>query len=304
MRLVSFVHHGVAGVGVASETGVAPLTSYIAASSSSELSPMRRFLTDAAGDVTGYAADLARGTEITWDDLTVSAVIPDPAKIVAAPVNYVDHQQEMNEDYHIDSLGIFLKATSSVTGAGGTVVLPYTDRRFDQEGELAVVIGRPARFVSPEDAMSHIAGFTCLLDITMRGGEDRSTRKSFDTFTPVGPWLVTPDEVGDPGELTLECSVNGVLRQRASISDLIWSIPRLVSYASSVMTLLPGDVVTSGTPAGVGVLEDGDTIEVVIDRVGRLAVSVSARDAVVCPTRGARRGPVPPPDVTPITSPR
>ena len=123
--------------------------------------------------------------------------MPDPTKIVAAPVNYLDHQAEMNEAYHIDALGVFLKAP--VLGprrTGQTIRLPYTDRRFDQEGELALVIGRRARDVAVADALDHVAGYTCLLDITMRGGEDRSTRKSFDTFTPVGPYLVTPDEVG------------------------------------------------------------------------------------------------------------
>lgn len=138
--------------------------------------------------------------------------MPDPSKIVAAPVNYLDHQSEMNEDAHIDALGVFLKAPSSVIPNGGTVSLPYLDRRFDQEGELALVIGRTARHVATEDAVDHIAGYTCLLDLTMRGGEDRSTRKSFDTFTPVGPHLVTPDEVGELSTLRLRTWVNEELR--------------------------------------------------------------------------------------------
>lgn len=225
--------------------------------------------------------------------MKVRGVVPDPSKIVAAPVNYLDHQSEMNEDAHIDALGVFLKAPSSVIPNGGTVSLPYLDRRFDQEGELALVIGRTARHVAKEDAVDHIAGYTCLLDLTMRGGEDRSTRKSFDTFTPVGPHLVTPDEVGELSALRLRTWVNGELRQDADIADLVWGVPALVSYISSVMTLHPGDIVSTGTPAGVGRITDGDTVVVEIDNVGRLEVTVSSAGAIACPTRGANRGPKP-----------
>ena len=108
-------------------------------------------------------------------DVTLLPLVPDPGKIIAAPVNYCDHQAEMNQDAHIDALGVFLKAPSSVLASGGTIVLPYTDRRFDQEGELALVIGRHGRHIPAGSALEHVAGYTCLLDITMRGGEDRST---------------------------------------------------------------------------------------------------------------------------------
>jgi len=173
-------------------------------------------------------------------------------------------------------------------------------RYSDQEGELAVVIKKRARHIDPDDYAEYVAGFTCLLDITMRGGEDRSTRKSFDTFTPVGPYLVTPDEVGDLAELTLRCSVNGVLRQDADIAELIWDVPTFISYASSVTTLEPGDIVTTGTPAGVGEISDGDTVEVSIDRIGTLSVTVSSQGAVACPTRGAHAGPQAPRQLTPV----
>lgn len=193
-------------------------------------------------------------------DVRLRVPVADPSKIIAAPVNYRDHQAEMNVDAQIGALGFFLKAQSSLLDPGGTIQLPYHDRRFDQEGELAVVIGRTARRVSEQDALSCVFGYTGLLDITMRGGEDRSVRKSFDTFTPMGPVLVTADEFGDPGEVQLRCWVSGELRQKASTRDLIWDVPRLVSYASSVTTLYPGDVITTGTPAGVGPLAAGDTI--------------------------------------------
>jgi len=233
-------------------------------------------------------------------EIQLLPVVPDPTKIVAAPVNYFDHKAEMNEDAHIDALGVFLKAPSSVIAAGQAVTLPYVDRRFDQEGELAFVIGRTARNVAADDAATYIAGYTCLLDMTMRGGEDRSTRKSFDTFTPVGPHLVTPDEVGPLDQLRLQTWVNGDLRQDADISDLIWGVSSLLEYVSSVMTLHPGDIVTTGTPAGVGQVEDGDRIAVEITHVGRLEASVSAQGAVKCPTLGANRGPTPPAEVTAV----
>lgn len=174
-----------------------------------------------------------------------------------------------------------------------------TDRRKARR-EFAVVIGRRASHVLAEDAADHVAGYTCLLDMTMRGGEDRSVRKSFDTFTPVGPHLVTPDEVGPPDELELHTWVGGALRQRADIGDLIWGVPALIAYVSSVMVLVPGDVLATGTPAGVGQVHDGDDIAVEITHVGRLGVTVTDKGAVACPTRGKDRGPRPPAELTPV----
>ncbi|QFQ94942.1 fumarylacetoacetate hydrolase family protein [Streptomyces phaeolivaceus] len=260
--------------------------------------PLRTLLADPVPEGRPHGADV-----FDLEEVTLLPVVPDPSKIIAAPVNYRDHQAEMNEAYHIDALGIFLKAPSSVLAHQGTIRLPYTDRRFDQEGELALVVGRPGRDIAVDDALGHVAGYTCLLDITMRGGEDRSTRKSFDTFTPVGPCLVTPDETGPPEALTLRTWVGDELRQDADLKDLIWSVPRLIAYASSVMTLRTGDIITTGTPAGVGTLADGDRVTVDIGGVGRLETTVSSQGAVPCPTGGAHRGPVPPRTVTPVRVP-
>ena len=157
------------------------------------------------------------------------------------------------------------------------------------------MIGRTARRVSEADALSYVFGYTGLLDITMRGGEDRSARKSFDTFTPMGPVLVTADEFGDPGDVELRCRVSGELRQKASTRDLIWGVARLVSYASSVTTLHPGDVIATGTPAGVGPLTAGDTIRLELSGLGLdLVAQVAADDTIASPTSGHNRGPVPP----------
>jgi 2-keto-4-pentenoate hydratase/2-oxohepta-3-ene-1,7-dioic acid hydratase in catechol pathway len=236
-------------------------------------------------------------------DVRLRVPVADPSKIIAAPVNYRDHQAEMNVDTQVGALGFFLKAPSSLLDPGGTIQLPYHDRRFDQEGELALVIGRTARQVSEQDALSCVFGYTGLLDITMRGGEDRSARKSFDTFTPMGPVLVTADEFGDPGEVELRCWVSGELRQKATTRDLIWGVARLVSYASSVTTLYPGDVIATGTPAGVGPLTAGDTIRLELSGLGLdLEVQVAADDTIASPTSGHNRGPVPP--LVPAREPR
>lgn len=236
------------------------------------------------------------GRRIALSEVQLRAPVPDPSKIMAAPVNYHDHQSEMNVDATVDALGLFLKAPSSVLDPGGTVQLPYHDRRFDHEGELALVIGRTARNVETEDALGHVFGYTGLLDITMRGGEDRSVRKSFETFTPMGPVLVTADEFGDPADVELRLRVNGELRQSANTGDLIWGVAQLVSYASWVTTLHPGDVLSTGTPAGVGPIHPGDTVQLELSRLGRaLVVGVAADHVTASRTAGHSRGPVPPP---------
>ncbi len=236
------------------------------------------------------------GEGIGLSEVRLRAPIPHPSKIIAAPVNYHDHMAEMNVDATIDALGFFLKAPSSVLDPGGTVQLPYHDRRFDYEGELAVVIGRTARHLAEEEALGHVFGYTGLLDITMRGGEDRSLRKSFETFTPMGPVLVSADEFGDPADVELRLRVNGEVRQKANTGDLIWGVAQLVSYASWVTTLHPGDVIATGTPAGVGPIHPGDTVRLELSRLGHdLVVGVAADHTTASHTAGHGRGPVPPP---------
>jgi 2-keto-4-pentenoate hydratase/2-oxohepta-3-ene-1,7-dioic acid hydratase in catechol pathway len=299
MRLVSFLSTaGEPSVGVAVDDGVLDLTAALGPSGPHLVSPMRRLLAATDGDPGALPGPT--GPVLGWDEVTLQAPVPDPTKIVAAPVNYVDHQAEMSQTVHVGSLGVFLKAPSSLVPDGGVVRLPYSDRRFDQEGELGVVIGRTASRVRAADALGHVAGYTCVLDMTMRGGEDRSVRKSFDTFTPCGPYLVTPDEVGPLDALELRCSVNGGLRQHARVADLIWDVPSLIEYASSVMVLHPGDLISTGTPAGVGAVGHGDEIVAEIGGVGRLGVTVTSAGAGLCPTSGAGAGPVPPAELTPV----
>jgi len=219
---------------------------------------------------------------VPLDRVRLQAPVVFPTKVIAAPVNYRAHIEEMRplvkgELHAIEKYGVFLKAPSSVVGPGATVELPFPDRRTDHEVELGVVIGRTARNVAAADAMRHVFGYTGVMDITVRGDEDRSTRKSFDTFTPVGPVLVTADEIPDPHALQLQLWVNGERRQNGNTRDMIWNVPKLIEYASHVMTLYPGDLISTGTPDGVGPLTPGDEVTLEVERIGRMSVSVTLR---------------------------
>ncbi|MFL6074896.1 MAG: fumarylacetoacetate hydrolase family protein [Mycobacteriales bacterium] len=286
MRLAVFRDGGAAAyrLGVVSGDSVTDVTSPLGVAGGWPDGPLPRLLEHGgrlADVVNGAVGDAVRhGQPRRLADLRLAAPVPRPGKVIGAPVNYRDHQAEMESPTTLAELGVFLKAPSSVIGPGDSVRLPYTDRRTDQEAELAVVVGRTARHVSAAEAPGVVAGYTCALDMTVRGGEDRSTRKSFDTFCPLGPWLVTPDEVGDPGALRLRCWVGDELRQDARTADMIFDVPHLIAYASAVMTLHPGDVLVTGTPAGVGPVADGDTVTVEIERIGRLEVTVTAAGAV------------------------
>ncbi|WP_405934194.1 fumarylacetoacetate hydrolase family protein [Streptomyces longwoodensis] len=260
----------------------------------------------AGADTAGPAGMLQRYIETTADGQTVrlelagrpriplaeaalQAPLPRPGKIIGAPVNYLDHKAEMEYTTSVADLGVFLKANTSVIGPGEDILLPYSDKRTDQEGELGIVIGRTAAHVSAEDALDYVFGYTCVLDITVRSGEDRSTRKSFDTFTPLGPWIVTADEIPDPDTLDLRCDVGGTTRQRTNTADLIFGVRELIAYTSSVMTLHPGDVIATGTPAGVGPLSHGDRVVVDIEKVGRLEVGVDGSRAIPYDQRPGNR---------------
>ncbi len=216
------------------------------------------------------------------DRVQLRAPVVFPSKVIAAPVNYRLHIEEMrsqvkNELHAIEKYGLFLKAPSSVVGPDATVELPFADRRTDHEVELGVVIGKTARNVAAVDAMNYVFGYTGVMDITVRGDEDRSTRKSFDSFTPVGPVLVTADEIPDPHALQLQLWVNGERRQNGNTRDMIWNVPRLIEYASHVMTLYPGDLFSTGTPDGVGPLRAGDQVTIDVERIGRMSVKVDLR---------------------------
>ncbi|WOF42991.1 fumarylacetoacetate hydrolase family protein [Sphingopyxis indica] len=230
-----------------------------------------------------------RAAPIPLESALLDASNPAPRQIVAAPTNYRKHMVEMGDlavtpkGKTAAEQGVFLKAPSSITGSTRGIELPRgSTRRFDHESELAVVIGREARNVGRAQAMDHVFGYTCLIDVTMRidgtRSEERSMRKSFDTFTPIGPWIVTADEIADPHQLKIELFVNGEKRQSASTSEMIVGIAELIEIASSVMTLWPGDILATGTPEGIGPLAAGDIVAVEIEGIGALRLAVRTSD--------------------------
>ena len=198
-----------------------------------------------------------------------------PSKLVCLGLNYRSHVEEIGMPLPAMPL-IFLKPSTAVIGPGDDIVIPRQATRVDYEGELGVVIGRKAKEVRPDDAYRYILGYTCVNDVTERHNQrddGQWTRaKSYDTFAPLGPWVETDL---DPHHLKLETYVNGELRQSAPTSDLIFAVPRLVSFISAVMTLLPGDVIATGTPAGIGPLAERDVVEVRIDGIGSLRNAVA-----------------------------
>jgi len=219
--------------------------------------------------------------------LKLLSPIANPGKIIAAPVNYQKHLDEAKADVQIHNnnpahtltiqkAGLFLKATSSVVGTGEGIALRHLARRNDHEVELAVVIGKRCNKVSKEHALEYVAGYSIGLDISIRGTEDRSFRKSADSYMVLGPWLVTADEIPNPGALDLWIKVNGATKQSSNTKYLILGVPELIKMASLFYTLYPGDVIISGTPEGVGPIEPGDTLLSYVEKIGEMTTEVRA----------------------------
>jgi 2-keto-4-pentenoate hydratase/2-oxohepta-3-ene-1,7-dioic acid hydratase in catechol pathway len=193
----------------------------------------------------------------------------EPSKVVCVGLNYVEHAKELKMDLPSEPI-IFMKPPTAVIGPGADIVMPPSSSQVDYEGELAVVIKDRCRCVCAKEADEHIMGYANFNDVTARDLQRRDgqwTRaKSFDTFAPMGPYVVDLD----PSDLAIETRVNGAVRQKSSTSDLIFSVPELVEFVSRIMTLLPGDVIATGTPPGVGSLSAGDVVEVEIEGFGTL----------------------------------
>jgi 2-keto-4-pentenoate hydratase/2-oxohepta-3-ene-1,7-dioic acid hydratase in catechol pathway len=202
-----------------------------------------------------------------------------PSKVVAVGKNYAEHAREMGGEAPAEPL-IFMKPSTSVIGPTEAIAYPQKlSSRVDYEGELAIVIGRLCREVPAARAMDVIFGYTCANDVTARDLQRRDTQwtraKGFDTFCPLGPWITTDV---DPSDLRIATLLNGVVKQDSRTSKLIHSIPTLIEYITQVMTLLPGDVILTGTPEGVGPMETGDEVSVTIESIGTLSNRVLARD--------------------------
>ncbi len=198
-----------------------------------------------------------------------------PTKIVAIGLNYRDHAAELGMDVPEEPL-IFLKPPSSVIGPGDEIVLPEMSSQVEHEAELGVVIGKRAKKVSRENALSHVLGYTCVNDVTARDLQKKDVQftrsKSFDTFCPLGPWIATDV---DPSDLEVSCRVNGEKRQSSRTSQLVHDVAELVSFISRIMTLNPGDVISTGTPFGVGLLAPGDEVVVSVEGIGELINKVT-----------------------------
>lgn len=208
---------------------------------------------------------------------------PWPNKVMALPANFLDHVEEMQSTQWVTEAdrksegGFFMKASSSMSGPSDPIELPvdaYPGREFHHECEMAIVIGKRARHVPIERAMDYIFGYSCLIDVTLRGFEDRVMRKSFETFCPVGPWITTADEVGSPFEIDMSLSVNGQLRQQSQPKKMKVGIAQAIAMCSAVTTLEPGDIIASGTMSGVGPLVPGDEVVIEIARVGKMTLNV------------------------------
>ena len=211
--------------------------------------------------------------------------VANPGKIIGVPVNYADHVAEAHADQatftdrykgDIRTQGLFLKAPGSLVGPSEGVALRFPERLSHHELELGVVIGRTAANVPQSAALSYVAGYAIALDMTVRGPEDRSLRKSLDTYSVLGPWLVTADEIADAQRLGMRLDVNGDVRQRDSTADMIIGIAEQIAWASSYYTLHPGDIIMSGTCAGVGQVVPGDVMRCEIDGIGAMTVAVRA----------------------------
>ncbi|MGY8957161.1 MAG: fumarylacetoacetate hydrolase family protein [Alphaproteobacteria bacterium] len=222
---------------------------------------------------------------ISIDSVALKSPVANPGKIIGAPVNYHKHHEEAVTDSEInlgreiktiDTYGLFMKANSSLVGPSEGVALHFTDRRNDHEVELAMVIGKGGADISRAEAMDHVAAYAIGLDMTVRGTEDRSLRKGVDTYSVLGPWLVTADEIADPDKLDLEILVNDEMRQKSNTSNLIFDCAKLIEYASAFMTLYPGDIIMTGTPEGVGPVVPGDTMQARIEGIGSMSVPVRA----------------------------
>ncbi len=257
MRLARIAHptDGVAFVSVTSEDGV-----------------------DTAAEIADHPFGEPTFTGRSWPlaDLRLLAPIL-PSKVVAVGKNYADHAAEMDSEVPKSPL-IFLKPSTSVIGPGAPILLPPQSENVHFEGELAVVIGRPCRDVKAANASSVILGYTCANDVTARDlqrSDGQWTRaKGFDSFCPLGPWIET--EL-DPGDVALTTEVDGEVKQDGHTADLVFLVSELVEFITAVMTLLPGDVILTGTPAGVGPITSGQTVSVTIEGIGTLSNPVATR---------------------------
>ena len=240
-----------------------------------------------------FALDwMKTGRSISLNEVKLQAPITNPPSIWAAASNYKAHVEEMQARTKGEKVvtekeelmaEFWLKTSASIIGPGDTVILPKVSQRVDFETELCVVVGKTAKHVSEEDALDYVFGYTICWDISQRlpwgrekPGNTRNIRKGFDTFTPLGPWIVTRDEIADPQNLCIKTELNGELAMNAHTKDMICTVREQVRFLSSVTTLRPGDLISTGTPEGVRMLKDGDRLKGCIEQIGEMELFVRA----------------------------
>ncbi|MBS4212881.1 fumarylacetoacetate hydrolase family protein [Neobacillus rhizophilus] len=271
MKLVSYQVENQNKFGIAKDNGIVDLTKRV----------------DAADLKSLLAADLAQVSEFesepvdyTFEEVTFLPVIPKPNKIFCAGVNYDDHRREVNRD-KTEKPVIFFRLADSQIGHNEAILLPQESDVLDYEGEVAVIIGKPGRRIPKEQAYEHVAGYACYNDATIRDWQRHTHQwgpgKNFEGTGAFGPWMVTRDEIEDNEILTLETRLNGETLQHTTTDLMIFSIPELIHYVSSFITLVPGDVIVTGTPGGVGfkrnpqvLMKAGDVVEVEVSKLGTL----------------------------------
>jgi acylpyruvate hydrolase len=231
-------------------------------------------------------AEAPRGLLTPLKKARMRAPLPRPGKIVCVGHNYAEHARERGSDAPAQPI-FFLKSANTICGPGDPIILPPNSNRVDYEAELAVVIGKGGRGIPEEQAYDHIAGYTVLNDVSARDMQAQDKQwfrgKSCDTFAPTGPWIVTRDEVPDPHSLAISLTLNAETMQEANTGDMIFKIPYLISYLSQSLTWEPGDILSTGTPAGIGgsrtppvFLKPGDTVSITVEQVGTLTNPVRA----------------------------
>ncbi len=229
----------------------------------------------------------ATGAGLAIETVKFLSPVAAPTKIIGTPTNYTDHIAEANQQRavftgrysgSIEEQGLFLKANSALIGAGESVKLRFPERRTDHEMELGLIIGKRASNIREEDALSYVAGYAIALDMVVRGSQDRSMRKSIDTYAVLGPWLVTADEIADPSNLDFSLAVNGEVKQKSNTKNMIMGLKRQIAFAAEYYTLLPGDIIMTGTCAGVSQVKPGDVMHCEIETIGAMDVRVGAAD--------------------------
>jgi 2,4-didehydro-3-deoxy-L-rhamnonate hydrolase len=223
------------------------------------------------------------GKSLPVSEVRFLSPVAAPTKIIGTPTNYRDHIAEADRQREvfggrysgsIEEQGLFLKATSALVGPGEGVRLRFPERRTDHEMELGVVIGRRGSNIRKDEALAYVAGYSIALDMVVRGTQDRSFRKSIDTYAVLGPWLVTADEIADPQNLDFFLAVNGEVKQKSNTSLMIMDLATQISWASTYYTLWPGDIIMSGTCSGVSQVKPGDVLHCEIDKVASCDVRI------------------------------